>query len=160
MPCEVQGSIYTFFWLQGPPYDFYLKEYSQIIMKFMISMRRNGKKVKRHFQFQTWHAMWSSGLHIFLLLTSGSSRCLVIERIFSNHHDLHYKYDKEWKKRKIKMHLKFQTWHAMWSSGSSYLPSLTSRSSRWLVFERIFSNTHDLHDKYDKEWGKGRSKCI
>ena len=87
-------------------------------------------KVKRHFQFQTWHAMWSSGLHIFLLLTSGSSRCLVIERIFSNHHDLHYKYDKEWKKRKIKMHLKFQTWHAMWSSGSSYLPSLTSRNGK------------------------------
>ena len=39
---DVQGSIYTFFWLQSPPE--YLKEYSSLIMKFMIDMRRNGKK--------------------------------------------------------------------------------------------------------------------
>ena len=145
MLCEVQGSISTFFWLQGPRDDLYLKEYSQIIMKFMIDMRRNGKMkgqkafsisnvtcyvefrapylpsfdfrvlqmsciwkninklslsswwmwlkignkmIYKDYEFQTWHAMWSSRLNIFLLLTSGSSRCLVFERIFTNHHYL------------------------------------------------------------------------
>ena len=41
-----------------------------------------------------------------------------------------------------------------------YLPSLTSGSSKCLVFERIFSNHPDLHNRYDKEWEKGRSKSI
>ena len=37
-----------------------------------------------------------------------------------------------------------------------YLPSLTSGSSKRLVFENVFSNNYDLHDKSDKEWEKGR----
>ena len=135
-------------WLQGPPNDLYLKEYSQIIMKFMIDMRRNGKMkgqkafsisnvtcyvefrapylpsfdfrvlqmsciwknihksslpqcsiwmwlemgnrmIDMDFEFHMWHAMWSSRLHMFLLSTSGSSRCLVFERILSNYHNHH-----------------------------------------------------------------------
>jgi len=42
--CEVQGSISTFFLLQGPPYDWHLKEKIQIILNFKINMIRNGKK--------------------------------------------------------------------------------------------------------------------
>ena len=43
MLCEFLVSISSFFWIQGPQDDLYLREYSQIIMKFMIDMRRNGK---------------------------------------------------------------------------------------------------------------------
>ena len=43
MLCEVQGSISSFFWLQGPPDVLYLKEYSQIIITSMINMMRNGE---------------------------------------------------------------------------------------------------------------------
>ena len=96
-------------WLQGPPNVLYLKEYSEIILTFMINMIRNGKKEdKKHFKFQTWHAIWSSELHIFLFWTSVSSRCLVFERIFSNHKDLHDKYDKEWEKWRSKRILNFK----------------------------------------------------
>ena len=96
MLCEVYGSIFSFFWLKGPPDVLYLKEYSQIIMTSMINRIRNGKsKIKKHFWFQTWHAKRSSGIHIYLLLNVGSSIWLVFESISSNNHDLYDKYDKE-----------------------------------------------------------------
>ena len=60
------------------------------------------RMIKKHFKFQTWHAMWSSGLHIYLLLTSGSSRWLVFERIFSNNHEIHDRYEKKWKNERSK----------------------------------------------------------
>ena len=56
----------------------------------------NVRMIKKDFKFQTWHAMWSWGLYIFLLLTSGSSRWLVFERIFLIHHNLHDGDGKEW----------------------------------------------------------------
>ena len=52
--------------------------------------------IDKDFLFQTWHAMWSWRLHIFLLLTSGFSRCILFERILSNHHYLHDHYDLKW----------------------------------------------------------------
>ena len=93
-------------------------------------------------------------------LTSGYSKWFLLERIFSNNHDLHDKYDKEWGKKKIKKHIKFQTWHAIWSSGIHIYPQLTSGSSGWLIFERIFSNNHEIHDRYKKEWKNERSRGI
>ena len=94
MLCEVQVLHIYLLWLQGPPDDLYLKEYSQILMTFMINMIRNRKKEdQKHFKFQTWHAMWSSGLQFYLILTAGSSRWLAFERIFSNKQDRYYK---EW----------------------------------------------------------------
>ena len=146
MLCEVQGSISSIFWLQGPPDVLYLTEYYEIIIIIMINVFRNGiydnrkgfrisnvtryvkfkvpylpsfdfrvlqmfciwkniiksslptwliwlemgkRMIDKDFEFQTWHAMWSSRLHIFLLLTSGSSRCFVFDRILWNHHYHH-----------------------------------------------------------------------
>ena len=130
-------------------------------MTSMINRIRNGKsKIKKHFWFQTWHAKRSSGIHIYLLLNVGSSIGLVFESKSSNNH---YLYEKIWEgmvKSMIKKYFKFQTWHAMWSSGLHIYLLLTSGSSRWLVFERIFSNNHEIHDRYEKKWKNERSKGI
>ena len=40
--CEVQGSISSIFWLQGPPDVLYLTEYYEIIIIIMINVIRNG----------------------------------------------------------------------------------------------------------------------
>ena len=94
MLCEFLGSISSFFWIQGPPDVLYLKEYFQIFMTFMINMIRKRKKEdKKYFKFQTWHDMWSSGLHIYILLNAGSSIWLVFESVSSNNHELYYEYD-------------------------------------------------------------------
>ena len=58
-----------------------------------IWLEIRNRMIEKDFEFQTWHAIKISGLQIFLLLTSGLSRCLVFERIFSNHYDLHDEYD-------------------------------------------------------------------
>ena len=53
-------------------------------------LEMGNRMIDKDFEFQMWHAMWSSRLHMFLLSSSGSSRCLVFERILSNndnHHD-------------------------------------------------------------------------
>ena len=94
MLCEVQGFISSFFCLQGPPDVLYFKEYSQILMTFMINIIK--RMTIKHFEFQTWHAMLSSGFHINLLLNLGSSIWLVFESIRSNNQDLYDKYDTEW----------------------------------------------------------------
>ena len=164
------------------------------------------RKIKEHIKFQPWHAMWSSGLNIYLLLTLGSSRWLIFERIISNNHKIHDRYEKEWenerskgilnfkcdmlcevqgfissffclqgppdvlyfkeysqiimtfminmlrkRKKEDEKYFKFQTWHDMRSSGLHIYLFLNAGSSRWLVFESISSNNHDLYDKYDKE---------
>ena len=144
--CEVQYSISSFFWLQGPPDVLFLTEYYQIIIIMMMNLISNGvwddrlgflisnvrryvkfktpylpsfvfrvlqmtcnrkiiikssltqwsiwlkmknRMIDKDFEFQTWDAMWISRLHIFLLLTSGSSRCFVFDRILSNYHYRH-----------------------------------------------------------------------
>ena len=132
--CEVQDSISSFFWIQGPPYVIWLEmgnrmidtdlEFlklthydkfqaphlpsfdgrvlhrfciQQNIIKLPLSswwmwVEMGNRMIDKDFVFQTSHAMWSSRPHIFLLLTSGSSRCLVFERLFSNHHYLNDQY--------------------------------------------------------------------
>ena len=144
--CEVQGSISSIFWLQGPPDVLYLTEYYEIIIIIMINVFRNeiydnrkgfwnsnvtryvkfkapylpsfdfkflqmsciwknilksslpqlsiylkmgNRIIDKDFEFQTWHAMWSSRFRIFLLLISVSSRCFIFERILLNHHYHH-----------------------------------------------------------------------
>ena len=74
----------------------------QNIIKLSLSswwmwLEMGNRMIDKDFEFQTWHAMWSSRLHNFLLLTSGSSRCLVSEIIFTNHHYINDQYDKKWK---------------------------------------------------------------
>ena len=59
-------------------------------------LEMGNRMIDKDFEFQTWHAMWSSRLHISLLLTLGSSKCLVFERIFSNHYYHNDQYDKKW----------------------------------------------------------------
>ena len=51
--------------------------------------------IDKDFEFQTWHAIWSLRLHIFLLSTSWSSRCLVFERILWNYHNHHDECDQK-----------------------------------------------------------------
>ena len=85
--CEVQGSISSFF-------DFRVLKMSCIwknIIKLSLSswwmwLEMGNRMIDKDFEFQTWHAMWSSRLHIFHISTSGSSRCVVFENIFTNHH--------------------------------------------------------------------------
>ena len=66
------------------------------LISWWMWIKMGNRMIDKDFEFQTWHAMWSSRLNIFLLLTSGSSRCLVFERIFTNHHYLNDQYDEKW----------------------------------------------------------------
>ena len=66
------------------------------------------RKIKKHIKFQTRHAIWSSDLHIYLLLNSGSARWLIFERIFSNHHEIHDRYEKKWENERSKGILNFK----------------------------------------------------
>ena len=127
MLCEVQVLNIYLLWLQGPPDDLYLKEYSQILMTFMINMIRNRKKEdQKHFKFQTWHAMWSSGLQFYLILTAGSSRWLAFERIFLNNHDFHDRCEKEWEKG-IKKAFQISNVTCHYKFRAPYLPSFDLR---------------------------------
>ena len=80
----------------------------QNIIKLSLStwwmwLEIGNRMIGKDFEFQTWHAMWSSRLNSFLLLTSRSSICLVFERITSNYYELHDEYDlkrgRGWKRR-------------------------------------------------------------
>ena len=79
----------------------------KIILKSSLSQwsiwwEMGNRMIDMDFEFQTWHAMWNSRLHIFLLLTSGSSIWLLFERIFSNNHEIHDRYEKKWKNERSK----------------------------------------------------------
>ena len=88
-----------------PSFDFRVLQMSciwQNIIKLSLSswwmwLEMGNRMIDMDFQFQTWHALWSSRLHIFFLFTSRSSRRLVFEIIFSNHHNLNDQYDEKWK---------------------------------------------------------------
>ena len=56
------------------------------LLSWGMCLEMGNSMIDKDFEFFTWHAMWSTRLHTFLLLTSGSSRCLVFQRIFSNYH--------------------------------------------------------------------------
>ena len=87
-----------------PSFDFRVLQMSCIWKNYIKSLfpswwiwlEIGNRMIDKDYEFQTWHAMWSSRLNIFLLLTSGSSRCLVFERIFTNHHYLNDQYDEKW----------------------------------------------------------------
>ena len=113
------------------------------------------RKLKKHLKFQMWHAMWSSGLHIYLLWFQGPQNDLYLKEYFQKIMTFLINMI-----RRIKKHIKFQMWHIIWSSGQHIYLLLTFGSSIWLIFERIFSNHPYLHNRYDKEWEKGRSKSI
>ena len=80
-----------------PSFDFRVLQMSWIwknIIKLSLSswwmwLEMGNRMIYKDFEFQTWHAIGSSRLHIFLLSTSESSRCLVFERILSNYHNHH-----------------------------------------------------------------------
>ena len=136
-----------------PSFDFrvlLMSRMSKNILKSSLSqwsiwLNMGNRMVDKDFEFQTWHAMWSSRLHIFLLLTSGSSRCFVFDRILTLSSWWMWL---EMGNRMIDKDFEFQTWHTIWSSRLHIFLLLTSESSRCLVFEILFSNNHYLNDWY------------
>ena len=130
-----------------PSFDFRVLQMSCIwknilkssLPQWSIWLEMRNRMIDKDFELQTWHAIWSSRLQIFLLLTSGSSRCFVFDRILSLSSWWMWL---EMGNRMIDKDFEFQTWHVMWSSRLHIFLLLTSRSSRYLLFERIFSIHH------------------
>ena len=80
-----------------PSFDFRVLQMSCIwknihkssLPQWSIWWEMGNRMIDMDFEFQTWHAMWNSRLHIFLLLTSGSSRWFVFDRLLSYYHHHH-----------------------------------------------------------------------
>ena len=97
MLCEIQGSTSSFFFFRVlQMFCIWQNIIKLSLLSWLMLLEMGNRMIDKDFLFQMWHAMWSSRLHIFLLLTSRSFRCHVFERIFSNHHYPNDKYDYKW----------------------------------------------------------------